>query len=342
MNSATIRTSAAFALFLVMSFAPALQAQASDQAAPAAAAGAAPSHIVVTAETVKGDGAPAAITAQDIQLKSGKDRLKVVNLIPAQGTQAGLQLFILIDDTSTTDLANLLSDVRTFITAQPKTTVVGVGYMSNAQTQIVQNFTDDKEVAAKAIRLPLGQLSSMDSPYLSLQDLIKRWPVSKLRREVIMFTDGIDRLRNYGGGGFGGRGGNGARASMDNFASMSPDVDGASRTAQMAGVIVFSIYAQGVGSAGRSFWEASTGQSGISQISSETGGESFILGTQNVPSFQPYLDTIQRRLNNQYFLLFQATPLKKADLRPIRATTEIPNVEIVTAKNAQFPGGAQK
>ncbi len=46
-------------------------------------------------------------------------------------------------------------------------------------------------------------------------------------------------------------------------------------------------------------------------------------------------------LNNQYFLLFQATPQKKANLRPIKVTTEIPNVEIVSAKNALFPGGAQ-
>jgi hypothetical protein len=344
MNSVSIRTSAAAALLLAFAFVPALRAQdAKQDAKQAATAATTPVAIVVTAEAVKGDAAPAAITAQDVQVKSGKDRLKVNNLIPAQGEQAGLQLFILIDDTCTTDLGSLLSDIRSFVAAQPKTTVVGVGYMSNAQTQIVQNFTADKDVASKAIRLPLGQLSSMDSPYLSLSDLIKRWPVSKLRREVIMFTDGIDRLRNYGNGaGFGGRGDLGPRASVNSFASMSPDVDSSSRAAQRSGVIVYSIYAQGVGFVGRSFWEATIGQSGISQISEETGGDSFILGTQNVPSFEPYLETIQRRLNNQYFLLFQATPLKKADLRPIRVTTEISNVEIVSAKNALFPGGAEK
>ncbi len=234
----------------------------------------------------------------------------MTNLIPAQGDQAGLQLFIAIDDTCTTDLGSLLSDVRSFIATQPKTTVIGVGYMSNAQTRVVQNFTDDKDAASKAVRLPLGQLSSMDSPYLSLQALIKNWPVSKLRREVIIITDGIDRLRNYGGG-FGARGGFGPGA-INSYANMSPDVDATSRAAQSAGVIVYSIYAQGVGSAGRSFWEATIGQSGISQISDETGGESFILGVQNVPSFQPYFATIQRMLNSQYFLLFQVTPLKKA------------------------------
>jgi hypothetical protein len=340
MNSVSIRTGAAAALALAVSFAPSLYAQ--DQK-PASASGTATVHMVVTEETVRGDAAPAAITAQDVQVKSGKDRLKVSALIPAQGDQAGLQLFILIDDTSTTELGSVLSDLRTFIAAQPKTTTIGVGYMSNAQTQIVQNFTDDKDAAAKAVRLPLGQLSAMDSPYLSLEDLIKRWPQSKIRREVLMISDGIDRLRNYGnGGGFGRGGGFGASSSLNLYSSMSPDVDSASQSAQKSGVIVYSIYAQGVGSAGRSFWEATIGQSGISQISDETGGESFSLGVQNVPSFQPYLATIQRMLNNQYFLVFQVEPLKKAALRPIKITTEIPNVEIVSAKNVLVPGGADK
>jgi hypothetical protein len=338
MKSALIRTSAAIALTMAISFAPALRAQ--DSKAPAPSAGAATVHMVVTEETVSGDANPPAITAQDIQVKSGKDRLKVSNLIPAQGDQAGLQLFIAIDDTCTTDLGSLLSDVRAFIAAQPKTTVIGVGYMANAQTQIVQNFTEDKDAAAKAVRLPLGRLSSMDSPYLSLQDLIKRWPVSKLRREVIIITDGIDRLRNFGSG-FGSRGGFGPGA-INNYANMSPDVDAASRAAQKAGVIVYSIYAQGVGSAGRNYWEATIGQSGISQISDETGGESFILGVQNVPSFQPYFGSIQRMLNSQYFLVFQVTPLKKADLRPVKVTTEVPNTEIVSAKNVLVPGAGDK
>jgi hypothetical protein len=330
------RTAAAAALLVAALVAsPSLRAQDSKQAAPAG--GTQPAALVVTAEPVKGDGGPSALTAQDVQVRVAKDRVKVNDLIAAQGDRAGLQLFILIDDTCTTDLGSLLGDVRAFIAAQPKTTTVGVGYMSNAITQIAQNFTEDKDAAAKAVRLPLGQLSSMDSPYLSLQDLVKRWPPSKIRREVIMITDGIDRLRNFGGGG-----GFGPRGSINSFSNQSGDVDSTSSIAQKSGVIVYGIYAQGVGSAGRSFWSANVGQSGISQISQETGGESFILGTQNAVSFAPYLNTIQRMLNNQYFLIFQVTPLKKADLRPVKATTEIANVEIVSAKNVLVPGGGAK
>src|SRR5271167_2033944 len=40
------------------------------------------------------------ITQQDVFVKQGKERLKVTGWTPAQGDQAGLDLFILIDDAS--------------------------------------------------------------------------------------------------------------------------------------------------------------------------------------------------------------------------------------------------
>ena len=46
------------------------------------------------------------------------------------------------------------------------------------------------------MRLPLGSTGASDSPYLSLISLLKGWPENKMRREVLMVTDGVDRLRN--------------------------------------------------------------------------------------------------------------------------------------------------
>ena len=340
MKSRIANLTAALLLVASISFAPAVRAQDADKSKDASAAKSTTQvYMVVTDEAVKGDAAPAAVTAQDIQVRQGKDRMKVDKLIPAQGADAGLQLFILIDDTSDVILGSLLSDVRAFIAAQPATTAIGVGYMSNATVNIVQNFTPDKEAASKAVRLPMGTLSAMDSPYLSLQDLIKRWPASKVRREVIMISSGIDRLRQGGGYGRGGYGMGpyGGGAGLNSYANMSPDVDSASNTAQKIGVLVHTIYAQGVGFEGRNFWQANTGQSGLSQISDETGGESFSLGVQNVVSFQPYLARIQTVLNSQYFLVFQANVPKKSSLQPVRFSTEVPNVEIVGAKNVWVP-----
>jgi hypothetical protein len=74
-------------------------------------------------------------------------------LIPAQGDNAALQLFILIDDTLGSGIGNNLNDIRDFINAQPASTVVAVGYMSNAAVNVVQNFTADLVSTGVAKRL---------------------------------------------------------------------------------------------------------------------------------------------------------------------------------------------
>jgi hypothetical protein len=129
-------------------------------------------------------------------VKQGKTFLQVTQLIPARGDNAALQLMILIDDTLDPVVGGNLTDLKEFIKAQPPSTVVAMGYMSNATVNIVQNFTADHELAVKAVRLPRGVLSTMDSPYLSLIGVVKGWPQQKVRREVLMLSDGIDRLRD--------------------------------------------------------------------------------------------------------------------------------------------------
>jgi hypothetical protein len=302
-------------------------------------------HMVITDEALRDDSEVPILRPENVQVKQGKTSLKVDHLIPARGDNAALQLFILIDDTCDTSIGNSLNDLRDFINAQPATTVVGVAYMSNATIQIAQNFTADHAAAAKAIRLPRGNLSSMDSPYLSLISLIKGWPEQKVRREVLMVSDGIDRLR-------------GDRMSRDQYApttgrmnrntpasmststsltTISPDADTASTTAQRYGVIVHGIYATGVGRAGRNAWEAQLGQGGVGKIADESGGEYFSLGTQNLVSFKPYLDRLQRVFDNQYYLVFGAVPKNKAGLQRVKISTEAAGFEIAAADNVWVP-----
>jgi hypothetical protein len=304
-------------------------------------------HMVIAAESVSYNKEGATLRANDIQVKQGKNALKVNQLIAARGDNAALQLFILIDDTCDTALGINLDDIRDFVNAQPATTVIGIGYMSNANVQILQNFTADHALAAKAIRLPRGTLSSMDSPYLSLISLVKGWPEGKVRREVLMVTDGIDRLRGERpsssqlapsyttrsrgvppGGTIGGSPG---------MPTISVDADPASLASQRAGVIVHSIYATGVGRFGRNAWEAQLGQSGIAKIADETGGEYYALGTLNPVSFKPYLDRLQKVLDNQYYLVFEANPKKKAELQRVKISTEVPDAEIAAADNVWVP-----
>jgi hypothetical protein len=150
-------------------------------------------------------------------------------------------------------------------------------------------------------------------------DLIKRWPEGAVRREMLMVSDGIDR---FGGGG-----------------PSNPYVDSAIEEAQRAGVIIYSIYTPGVGHYGHSFWRVNWGQNYLSQISDETGGESYYLGFGAPVSFAAYLDDLNHRLTRQYLLTFLAKPERKAGFEQFKLRTEVPNAELVAADRVYVPAG---
>lgn len=274
-----------------------------------------PVTMTVTANVASDKRMPQ-INKDDVIVKLDKQRAKVTEWVPAQGDRAGLDLFFLIDDASDSSLGSHLNELETFINAQPSTTSVGVGYMRNGTVQIVQNFTNDHAAAGKALRLPLGSVGAFGSPYLSAIDLMKRWPANNNRREIIMVTDGIDRARR----GYPWRG-----------LYINPDVDSAAEVAMRTGTIVHTIYAPGIGRWRRNYWDATNGQMGIAKLSDVTGGESFFLGFQSAVSFTPYLDQLQRTLDNQYRLTFSAMPAKKAGLQYVSLDTEVAGVEFAAA-----------
>jgi hypothetical protein len=173
----------------------------------------------------------------------------------------------------------------------------------------VQNFTTDHAAAANALRLPLGFAGAYGSPYLSVIDLMKRWPASQNRREVLMVTDGIDRAR---------------RSIPWRGLYSNADVDTASEVAMRTGTIIHTIYAPGVGRRDRNYWEATNGQMGIAKLSDVTGGESFFLGLQNI-------------LNNQYLLSVSAQSGKKARLQNVSINTEVAGVELASADAVWVP-----
>lgn len=293
-------------------------------------------HLVVTNEAARGDDVPT-LQQGDVKVKQGKNFLKVSQLIPAKGDNAALQLFVLIDDALGSGVGNNLNDIRDFINAQPASTVIAVGYMANAAVNVAQNFTADHQLAVKAVRLPRGSLSTMDSPYLSLISLVKGWPQQNVRREVLMVTDGIDRLRgeqpvssrlgpNYG-------------PVYHSMPTMSPDVNSASEISQRYNVLVYSLYAVGVGRAARSSWDQQIGLSGLTKLADESGGDCFSLGTSSLVSFKPYLERLQKNFDNQYYVVFHATPKGKGGLQRVNVTTEVSNAEIAAPDNVWVAPG---
>ncbi len=278
-------------------------------------------NLVVTVEARHGASVPD-ITRDDVMVYEGHDRDKVTALLPLQGDHAGLELFILLDDSSNASLGSQLEDLRQFINTQPATTKVGVAYMQNGTAQVLQNLTSDHALAAKALRLPMGSAGANASPYFSLGDLIKRWPASDERREVLMITDGIDR---YWGSG--------------------PDngyVDSVIAQAQRAGVIVFSIYTPGEGHYGHTYWRTYWGQNYLSQLADETGAESYyLIGSAPPVTFSPYLQDMSRKLGRQYLVTFIPKPQKKAGMQRVKLQTEVPNADLVSADRVYVPATPQ-
>jgi VWFA-related protein len=250
------------------------------------------------------------VPQQSISVSEGRKVQDVTGWVPLRGARAGLQLVLLLDDSSRGSLGLQLNDLKNFLTALPPTTQVALGYMRNGTPNLVQNFTNNHAQAAEALRLPQGSAGINGSPYFCLSDLVKHWPGgdSNVRREVIMVTDGVDRY-------------SGRRFDPEN-----PYVRAAVTDAQKAGVIVYSIYYRGAGRFDQNLTVTDGGQNYLTQVSGETGGKVYLEGFGNPVSFSPFLSDIQRKLQNQYELSFVST--SKPGLQPIRVKTNQPNTSL--------------
>jgi len=279
-------------------------------------------QMVVTVEPHKGSEAPV-VNREDVMVYEGKNRDQVTDWIPAQGDHAGLEYFVMIDDGAGSGLDNQLRDIKNFISSMPATAKVGVVYMQNGTAQMAQNLTSDHNLAAKAIRLPLGAFAASSSPYFSLSDLVKKWQADDNRREVLMVTSGVDAY--YGSGD-----------------AQDPYVDTAIADCQRAGILVSAIYAPGGGHFGHSYWLNYWGQIYLSKLTEETGGEGYYIGfTGPSPDFSPFLKDAAERLNHQYLLTFLPRPQKKAALQSVKVKTEVPNADLVAAGSVYVPSAAQ-
>ena len=257
---------------------------------------------------------PPPIKKDDVELYQGKERLQVADWRKGET----LFLAVLIDDSLDQSIASQWRDLRAFMMAQPPTTYIGVFYGRNGAAMVGQDFTKDHAAAAKALRIPYGGFGAFSSPYLELQDLIKRLPGEGERRSILLISSGIDYFRG-------------------NFGPISPDVDPTIEHAQKANINIWTVYAPDAGHAGRGFFRRNNAQSELSEISEETGAESYFLGFGPPVNLKPYFDEISIHLNNQYLLTFEGSGGKRGRFERIRVTSEIPKVEFLTPSGVFLP-----
>ena len=270
---------------------------------------------IVSAQTVvtvvpKNGEAPE-LQQQNLKVWADGKQSEVTSWQALRGDRAGLEFVVLIDDSARSSIGLQLNELSKFIQAMPPTTLVGVAYMQNGRAAFEQNLTADHALAAKALRLTSGVPGGNSSPYFCLSDLVKRWPSEdpKNRREVLMVSDGVDRYN--------------LRYDPDN-----PYVQAAITDAQRARVIVNSIYFRDTGRLDRSGYETNAGQNLLAQVTQTTGGKLYWEGLSNPVSFQPFLQDLSKRLENQYELGFTARARSKPDLIQLKVKTDASRVNV--------------
>lgn len=283
-----------------------------SQAPDAVAAAPVSATMTVTAVSKK-DTEPPAIKREDVQFYVNKDRAQVANW------QRGEKLYleVLIDDSLDPEVAAQWNDLKELFRQQPSTTYISVSYARNGTATVAQDFTNDHELAAKALRLPIGP-GAFSSPYLTLLDVLKRLPAGPSeRRSILMISSGIDYFHG-------------------NFPE-SPDLESAYERAQKENVNIWSIYYPDAGHLGRRWFRAFRGQNDLSHLAESTGAESYYLGLNEAVTFKPYLDELTTHLRNQYLLTFNGSGGAKGRFAQVKLATELPGVQFLQAPEAFLP-----
>jgi hypothetical protein len=288
-------------------------AAAMPLASKAAAADSSAVTMTVTAVGKK-ETQPPPLTKDDVQLYQGKEKVQVADWKRGDA----LFLAVLIDDSLQSAVASQWGDLKAFFMAQPENTYIAVAYGRNGVAMVAQDFTKDHALAAKALRMPLGSAGAFTSPYLAVQDWVKRWPDSGERKSIMLFSSGIDYFRG-------------------SFDPVDPDLDGTISRAQKQNINIWTIYVPDAGHVGNRSFRVFNAQSNLSRLSEETGAESYYLGSGMPVTLKPYFDEIQMHINNQYLLSFVGNGGKKGKFERVRVVTEVPNVEFLTPSEVFLP-----
>lgn len=197
-----------------------------------------------------------------------------------------LNIAILIQDDLVSQVANELDATRDFIRSLPQGSRVMIGYITSGTLQIRQPFTTDREMAARALRIPTGSLASSPfNPYIEVVEGLKEFRTDWSGANVmLLISDGLDTSRGFD----------------STAAGNTLDIERAINEANRREVAIFSFYAPSVGLTSRSRLAASYGQSSLNKLSDRTGGRAFFQGSTGFVTFDSHFARLTEALNRQY------------------------------------------
>lgn len=283
-----------------------------------------PVTVTVTA-TGKDQSTPSAVAINALLVKQDGKAAKILSWEPASGGKVGLDLAVLIDDSVSQKATVQLKDIGELLRTLSPDTRVAVAYAGYGSVKFEQEFTTDHEKAAKGIRIPNAFPGTANGVYDSFAELIKKWPASQNRKVVIFVSHGIDVTNGVD----------------DTLPGQSMVLQRAIDAAERAGVVVYTIFANGSGRAVQNQFLVNNGQGSLARMASETGGDAFFQGTQTAVSFKPFLEDIGKLLGQQYLLTFVATPGEKGRYARLHVSVEGGDVELIAPDHVYVPGAAK-
>lgn len=277
--------------------------------------------VVVTVISREAGAAPPQLSRGDIIVRENGQVRPVAGWQPFTGARAGVDLAVLIDDSLQANVALQWKAVGQFIQELPAGSRVAVAYGTQSDVQFAQPFTTDRALAVKALRIPLGRIDEGSSIYLSLIELLKRWPAGENRRAVLLVSNGIDLF--YG--------------IRESEPGLNMNLQRAIDLAQQKDTIVDTIFASGAGRFTRSLYLVNNGQSCLSRLTLETGGSSYLVGFETPLDFTPFLREILDRFPQQYRLVFRAELAPKAGFARLQLAAEQNDVELRAPSYVYLP-----
>jgi hypothetical protein len=261
------------------------------------------------------------ISKGDVVVRQNGVVRPVLDWQPLRGPQGGVDLAVLIDDSLESSVALQWTEVAHFINDLPPESRVAIVYGDYGSANFVQRFTTDRELAIKAMRLPVGRINASASIYLALADLANHWPADHNRRVVLLISDGIDIF--YG--------------ISQSTAGQNLNLQRAIDATQKKGVIVNSIFASGASAYSWNLYLIMNGQSCLARLALETGGSNYQVGTRTPVDFGSFLKQITDSLGRQYRLTFRARPGAKPDFARLQLSAEQRGIELLGPSRVYVP-----
>jgi VWFA-related protein len=277
-------------------------------------------QVIVTVHA-RQPGANPVVNPDDVRVYEDDKGRPLVSWVAEEPQSSPLDLTILVDDSIRATASLQFKDLEDFFPTLLAGTRIRVAYASFGGNRIVQDFTSDYGLAAKALRLPQGSSTAGGSIYDSVADLLKKWPRDGNRHELFMISDGIDINQGF----------------EQSQPTLNMELQRAIDSAQSTNVPIYTIFARGARSLEGHEFLLNNGQGCLSRLTSETGGQSYFEGTRTPLAFAPFLKQFANDLRHQYVLTFHTLPAPKAGYHRLRVATEVPGVQLLAPARIFIP-----